>query len=203
MDLSPESFTIASPGPIAAMGDAIADRLKFAFPTTKFAHDFIPAKLDKATWGRLLRRLPFVGLGFVQLHPVGGGRQFVGDAHWVVCLVTRNEAGPRQRFFGDRLAPGALQMMQVAVAMLQGHTLEGLNGPIGTIAGVTAENGYAEDWADDAVAMIALSLTVPIAFGVAEALANVDVPLLGSSRVDWSFDSGASVALTENPQGGV
>ena len=204
MDLNPETFSIAMPGPIAAMGEAIAARLRFAFPPAKFSHDFVPARLDDPLWQRLLRRTPFVGLGFVQLEPHNSSsRAFVGAAHWAVFLVTRNEAGPRPRFFGDKLAPGVLQMMQVGVALLQGHTLFGEDGSaIGTIAEVRAENSYAETWKDDTAAMVMLTFAVPISFGVTEALADVDVGLLDGAGVAWSFDAGASVALSENPTGG-
>lgn len=197
MDLMPETFSIAMPGPIAGMGLAIERRLKFAFPETKFSHDFVPARLDAAAWDKLLRRTPFVGLGFAQLEPhSSSGRSFLGQAHWVVFLVTRNEAGAKARFFGDKLAPGVLQMMQVGVAMLQGHTLCDDGGAIGTIADVRAENSYAEDWKSDAAAMIALAFSVPVSFGVAEALADVDVGLLDGASVTWPF-------MTENPTGGV
>jgi len=202
MDLTPEAFSIAMPGPIAGMGLAIERRLKFAFPETKFSHDFVPARLDAAAWDKLLRRTPFVGLGFAQMEPHGAaGRGFNGSAHWVVFLVTRNEAGAKSRFFGDKLAPGVLQMMQVGIAMLQGHTLCGEDGVrIGTIADLRAENSYAEDWKSDAAAMIALAFSVPISFGVTEALADVDVGLLDGASVTWSFDG---TALIENPTGGV
>lgn len=204
MDLIRDRFSIAMPGPIAGMGFAIAERLKCAFDEKKFSHDFVPARLDDAVWQKLLRRTPFVGLGFVGLEPhSSSGRNFVGHAHWAVFLVTRNEAGPKARFFGDNLAPGVLQLMQVGVAFLQGHTLHHEDERIGTIAEVKAENAYAEGFKDDAVAMVMLTFAVPISFGATEALADVDVGLLDGASVSWSFDSGASIALSENPVGSV
>ena len=201
MDLMPESFSIAMPGPIAGIGLAIAERLKHAFDVKKFTHDFVPARLDDATWQKLLRRTPFIGLGFVGLKPHhSSGRIFDGHAHWALFLVTRNEAGPQARFFGDKLAPGVLQMMQVAVAMLQGHTLRQEGEAIGTIGNLEAENAFAESWKDDAAAMIALTFAVPIAFGVTEALADVDVGLLDGATVKWSFDGSV---VSENPEGSV
>lgn len=204
MDLMRDRFSIAMPGPIAGMGLAIAERLKCAFDPKKFTHDFVPARLDDAMWQKLLHRTPFIGLGFVGLEPhSSSGRSFVGHAHWAAFLVTRNEAGPKARFFGDSLAPGVLQLMQVGVAILQGHTLCHEGARVGTIAEVKAENAYAEGFKDDAVAMVMLTFAVPISFGATEALADVDVGLLDGASVSWSFDGGTSVALSENPVGSV
>jgi hypothetical protein len=198
-------LNIRSPGPIIQIGEAIARRLEVAFPPARFSHEFMPAKLDAAQWMKLLRRTPFVGLGFVDIEPLHeSGSMFVGPVSRTVFLVSRNEGGPRQRFYGDKLAPGVLQMTQVAVAMLQGHTLLDGTTKLGTIGALRAVNAYAEDWKDDTIAAVQISLHVPITFGLADVVdgeATVAATLAGTT-VQWSFDSGASTALIENTTGG-
>jgi hypothetical protein len=195
---------IVSPGPIVQIGEALAERLKLAFPPEKFSHEFMPAKLDAAQWNKLLRRTPFVGLGFSDIEPKHeSGSQFVGPVTWAVFLAVRNESSPKARFYGDKLAPGVLQMMQVAVGMLQGHTLMCGATKLGTVGAVRAVNAYAEEWKDDQVAMVQLSLHVPLTFGLNEVIGGeaTEAGTLNTT-VQWSFDGGANIALTDTTTGG-
>lgn len=200
-----DGLTIVSPGPIIQIGEAIAERLRLAFPPERFSHEFMPAKLDAGQWVKLLRRTPFVGLGFSDIEPKQeSSSQFDGPVTWAVFLATRNESGPRARFYGDKFAPGVLQMMQVAVGMLQGHTLKCGATKLGTVRAVRAANAYAEDWKDDQVAMVQLSLQVPLTFGLNEVVGGelTEAGAFGAT-LQWSFDGGASVALTDTTTGGI
>ncbi len=197
--------SLRSPGPVIQIGEAISARLKRVFPETKFEHAFVPAKLDAAQWIKLLRRTPFVGLGFADIVPKPeSGQQFIGHVTWAVFLATRNESGPRQRFYGDAVAPGVLQMMQAAVGMLQGHTLRDGDTKLGSVFVAHAANAYAEDWKDDTLAMVQLGLSVAITFGLVDVIDGEDTwaATLESTQVKWSFDGGASTALVENTTGG-
>ena len=196
---------IKSRGPIIEIGEAIAERLKFAFPPERFTHEFLPAKLDARQWDKLLRRTPFVGLGFADNEPkLDSSNHFTGAVTWAVFLGTRNESGPRARFYGDKQAPGVLQMMQVAVAALQGHTLKADGVKLGTVYAVRAANAFAEEWKDDAVAMVQLGLSVMTTFTAQDVLGGDDtIPgSIDSTSVHWSFDGGAVTALTEQTTGG-
>ena len=189
---------LLSPGPVADIGAALIARLTLAFPPEKFTHEFIPAKLDGSMWTRLLRRTPFVGLGFAGLAEGHGGADlFNGTSEWVVFLVTKNERGPFERFFGDELAPGALQMMQTAIGALQGLTIIG-HGSVGVSS---AANSYAEEWKDDALAMIQLSLTVRTAFSLRDVVKDIPAAGFASTSITWSFNGGQTIALTEINEG--
>jgi len=196
---------IRSPGPIAAIGDALAERLKVIFPAEKFEHNFVPARADAAVWNKLLRRTPFVGIGFAMVEGNKGGSssQFVGTTVWPIFLATRNEAGPRQRFFGDKLAPGSLQMTQAAIGVLHGRVLSAGGVKLGTVSIQSAANSFAEDWKDDTVALITLEATVPVTLPVTAVLGGEDtIPAdIDGAKITWSFDGGATTPLTDQTTG--
>lgn len=190
-----DDLRIIMPGPVARVGDGIAERLKLVFPEAQFEHSFVPAKLDGALWNKLVRRPPFVGLGFLEMDPKpGSNTQFVGDVRWAVFLATKNAHSPRARFFGDKFAPGALQMMEVAIAVLQGWTLKGF----GPCAVIGAANSFIEDWKDDTLAMTTLHLSMRINFAPSDVLAGIDPCTLSGGTVTWSFAGGTNPALIDN-----
>lgn len=196
---------IVRPGPIAAIGLALAERLKLAFPPEKFEHHFVPAKLDGAVWAKLLRRTPFVAVGFAAVEGNRGGSSslFTGTTGWTIFLATRNERGPRERFFGDSMAPGALQMAQAAIVVLHGYRLLVDGVGVGTVNVQSAANSYAEDWKDDAVALVTLEALVPVSLSVPAVLGGDDVVpgSIDGAVITWSFDGGGTAPLIDQTTG--
>ena len=188
---------ILTPGPVAAIGLAIIARLKLAFPESKFEHAVLPAKLDAALWSKLMRRTPWVGFGWTRLEPKHeGGSQFIGRAIWTLFLVTQNQRGTFERFFGDSLAPGLLQMTQVAVAYLQGHNVPG----IGSLTVSDVQNGYAEDWKDESLALTVLEIGCGLSFTLSDVVSEIDGADM-TGAITWSFNGGANAAPTETETG--
>lgn len=153
-------------GPLLGAQAALAARLRAYFPTPRFVHAALPPRLTKANWSDLLRRTPFVGLGWEALRPdVASGRILAARAQFLVVLVVRNLASHEARLMGDRVAPGLLGMVQVAAAALHGWTILGTPGraePVGDVRVEGVANLHADDWSDEAAAMAGLSISVGV-----------------------------------------
>jgi phage gp37-like protein len=179
-------------GPLLAMEAALTERLQLAFPSRVFEHATVPARVTAAGWARLLRRTPFVGLGWggFKIAPQSG-RRIVAEAAWTVFLVNKNEAAPKLRLVGDSLGVGQLGMAQVAAIALHGLAIR----DVGTVIVGDAQNLFAEAWDDQAGAMTGLNLTV--AFEL--------VPLPGEGSIDeflrhvaeWRIEPGDVPAATD------
>ena len=135
--------------------------MQLVFPTTRFQHDVVPAKMTPEIWKQLLRRTPFIGLGWNAVSNQMDGRLFDGQSSWSVFLVLKNPASVTARFFGDSQGAGLFLLTQAAIGVLNGFTIEGF----GSVRVTQAGNVYAESWDDDAAAVIvdvSVSTTLPL-----------------------------------------
>lgn len=179
------ALTFRTPGPLSIVGAGLTDRLKQTFPPALFEHAFMPAKLTPQAWTALVRRTPFIGLGWNTLdaEPVLA-RQFRGASRWTVFLVTRNSSGPLGRYFGDAQGPGLFQMVEAASVMLQGYDLPG----VGNVVVKSAANSIAEGWEDGGAAIAAIDVDVSIDMSRADMItAGLSVDDLSSTHVAWDF----------------
>jgi hypothetical protein len=189
------SLSLPVSGPLALTGAALSDRLKLVFPPERFTHGFMPAKIDQAAWKQITRRMPFVGLGWTEVAArEDAGRLFDGTSHWTVFLVTRNSAGIAQRYFGDALGPGLFQMVQAAIGVLHGWTIEGSpdgdKGRIGTVAVTRAGNLFAEGIDLDDSAIAGLDLVAKFTLPVPAAVHGDEPDILKTLGIDWQFNGG-------------
>lgn len=181
---------LTSSGPLFAMHEAIAARLRLAFPPARFNHEILPAALTPPMWSDLTRRTPMVALGFVGIRLIepNGSRLFRARAEWRVVPVIRNPAGPRARLLGDSQGPGQLGLIQVAIAALHGLAVP----DVGDINVTDAGNLYAEGYADEAAALTGVTIS-----GVFNLLPGdgSDIADFLRHAADWAFEAdGAAVA---------
>lgn len=167
-------------GPLNAMAGALESRLRAFFPASHFDFGIVPARLTPQGWVRLVRRTPWVGLGWRGVVPdQASGRLFKGKAEWTVFSVVKNEHSPRARLLGDSRGPGQLGVAQVAMACLHGHELR----DIGNIEVTGAANLVAEAWTDEAAEISGVNITVN--FTLAGFVDLEDFLRLGAT---WEFD---------------
>lgn len=180
-----EAVSAVAPGILAAIGSAVRARLELGFPPSRFEHQFMPAKISQAEWKSLMRRTPFVGLGWNALDPTRDvGRLFTGESHWSLFLATRNSASIRGRYFGDAQGPGLFPLVTAAVAMLHGWTIP----EIGSVAVTKAANVYAEGWEDES-AIAAVDFCVATVIPVAGAVtAPWDLGTFEELGITWNWD---------------
>jgi hypothetical protein len=176
------------PGPLAQTARALQARLQLVFPTSRFQHDIVPAKITPEIWKQLLRRTPFIGLGWNTVDNTGDGRLFEGPGSWSVFLMVKNPASVTARYFGDSQGAGLFLLTQAAIGVLQGYTIEGL----GSVHVHRAGNVYAESWDDDAAAVI-----VDVSVGTTLALPDLvsapgDLNEFSQMMAEWNF-GGADV----------
>ncbi len=177
-------LTMVSPGPLQLTGYALQQRLRLVFPERRFVHAWMPPRVGKEDWKRLLRRPPFVGLGWADADPIKQSpRLFTGESGWTVFLVTKNQAGPEQLYRGDAQGPGLFDMVHAAIAILHGHSIPG----VGTVSVVKAGNAFAENWDGDDTAMAAIDLRVGLTLALADAVSGVPETVLSTIGIDWSW----------------
>ena len=165
-DAQPILATTLTPGPLNAIGRAIEARLATVFPATRFHYDVMPPRITQAAWKTLVRRTPFVSLGWrgVQAAPEAA-RLFKGVSQWSVFLVARNQGSISGRYFGDAQGYGLLTMAQVAIAALHGWTLPGF----GSCLVTDVSNAAVEGWEDEA-ALAVVDLAIGTTIGIADVL---------------------------------
>lgn len=144
-----------TPGPLSQIARALEARLQLVFPLTRFQYEFMPPRVTAEGWRNLMRKTPFVGIGWNVLADSKGGRVFTGASKWSVFLVTRNQASIAARYYGDKQGPGLFTMVQAAVGLLHGYTIKGF----GSVQVTQAANAFAESWDDD-TAMAIVDLQV-------------------------------------------
>lgn len=177
---------ILSGGPLVRIGRALEERLKLAFPPAMFEHGFVPAKLSKGEWEQLTRRTPFVGLGWNEVEPdKDSGRLLTGDTRWTVFLVNRNAGSIGGRYFGDSLAQGLFHMVQAAMALLHGHTVDGL----GTFMVTKAGNLYADQWETGQMAIAAVDVDMRLALPMRSSILLTDLELAKTLLTEWKFQA--------------
>ncbi len=170
-------FQALVPGVLGTIGRALQFRLEAAFPLTLFQHSFVPAKLDAKEWIKLTTRTPFVGLGWNEVSPTKStSRLFDGASTWSVFLTTKNNFSIGDRYFGDsqgqQNAPGLFAMVQMAIAVLHGMTIDG----VGTVNVVRASNAYGEGW-DENMATCVIDLAVATVISPSDAITAPGTPI--------------------------
>ncbi len=167
-------------GPLFDMHTALEGRLKAVFPERLFEHATLPVRITPQVWVRLLRRTPFIGLGWRGIKPdPASARVLKGQAEWMLVTAVRNANSPRSQLVGDELGPGELAVVQVACAALQGFTIDG----IGLVSVEGVANLQADAIADENTAIAAINFTV--GFAIAQPMKLDDFLRLG---VTWTFD---------------
>lgn len=180
-DLAPAP---AFSGPLPRTAMALSERLKLAFPEKLFQHQFVPAKLTAADWKQLTRITPFVGLGWNDIEPnPDAGRLFSGESRWTVFLVTKNAQGIGPRYFGDARAPGLFSMVQAAVALLNGFTIE----DVGTAFVTKAGNLYAEGWDTDESAIGGVDVSVGFTLPIGDGVDGIELDDFKTFEITWNF----------------
>ena len=178
------NLSLASPGPLQATGIALQERLRLVFPPRRFVHEWMPPRATKEDWKRLLKRMPFVGLGWSDADPIKQvGGQFVGRSNWTVFLVTRNDAGARGLYMGDAQGAGLFDMVHATIGILHGYTIPG----VGSVQVVKAGNAFAENWDGDGTGMAAIDLSVGLNLNVADAVSGVPETVLATLGISWTF----------------
>jgi len=187
-------LTIVSPGPLQQTGAALQARLRMVFPERRFVHAWMPPRVGKSDWNRLLRRMPFVGLGWSDADPIKATpRLFTGASGWTVFLVTQNVSGARGLYYGDAQGPGLFDMVHAAIAILHGHTIAG----VGTVNVRKAGNAFAENWDGDDTAMAAIDLDVGMTLALADAVSGVPETVLSTIGIEWSWGDPIQIEQTD------
>ncbi|WP_439596461.1 hypothetical protein [Falsiroseomonas sp.] len=147
--------SLTQAGPLFAMFAGIEARLQAAFPPREFEHAVMPPRLSPSAWAKLVRRMPFVGLGFVGATPsAASGRRFDAGADWTLVMVNQNSRGHRERLLGDSLGIAQLGMAQVAAAALHGLTIPA----VGTVSVTSLGNLWVEGWEAEGANVTGLNL---------------------------------------------
>ncbi len=148
-----------TPGPLGLVARALQARLQLVFPVTRFQHDLVPAKVTAETWKALLKRTPFIGLGWNAVNEGGTLNEFDGRSHWSVYIVLKH-ATVEGQFFGDAQNAGIFQLAAAAVGVLHGFTIPRL----GSVLVTQAASIASEHWEKDAAAvLIDLSINTSLA----------------------------------------
>lgn len=148
--------------PIRVMEPAIVARLRRAFPAKTFPIERVPPVMTIAEFERITRTTPVIGLAWLGIRPdPQSGRQLSAAMRWRLVMVTKASSSPEARWKGDKHDIGLDAMVDVATALLQGHSFP----DIGPSAVTGAEGIFADGLADAAMV-----------------LANVDFEI----RYNWS-----------------
>lgn len=146
--------------PIRLMEPAIVDRLRLAFPAKTFAIERVPQTLSIKEFERLARLAPFIGLAWTGFKPDGAaGRMTKGDMLWRLILIFKASSTNEMRFKGDTRGLGLDAMIDVAVVLLHGWTIDG----IGKCQVTLANSVIADGWLDDGVVIAQVDFAVSFA----------------------------------------
>lgn len=147
--------------PFSASVVAIEQRLRLGFAADRWDFAVVPDPLSLDEFKGLVRRTPFLALGWRQLNPDKDvGRRFSGAMGLRLTIVVKNPQS-RARFLGDRLGPGLFPSIAGALALLNGFTIRG----VGTLSATACAQAYAEGYADADCAIATIDLTMQIALG--------------------------------------
>ena len=184
-----------NPGPLETVAMALRDRLILAFPENKFDHQFVPPRVSKKQWDTLLRRPPFVGIGWMELDPkrMAGARTFNAEVQFTVSLVTVNQSGVKAGLLGDTLAPGIMRMVGAAIGILHGTTFPG----IGTASVMRAVAATSEDWENDNLFAASLDVSIGLSMPLSAVFEAIAADTLSTTSLQWAFTGSATPALTD------
>lgn len=194
----PETFDPVLAGPLHRQYALLRARLELVFPPARFAYEMVPARLTPSIWASLVRRKPFVGLGFTGFTPrPDSGRVLDGDAIWDLFLVASN-LRPAERLLGDAQGPGGFGMAGVAVLALSGFTLGGADpaAASGTVRVAGLVNSYFEGDADEQTALVRITLAIGLQWRQ-----PLDLEDFLRTRVVWDFPVDAAVTDDNNVRG--
>jgi len=185
---------VSGEGPLHFTARALQARLQSVFPAARFDWHWLDGKIGKTQWGALTRRCPSICLGFAGVTPSPqNGEKFEGKSHWYLALVTRNAGGPMARLLGDKAAPGILAVTRAATVALNGFVIDPPDTPWAASGAVEITDVSAltsDDWTDEALAAVGISLTVPYEETL---LPGLDTPNhFDALQVTWSFTPTAS-----------
>lgn len=190
-------MALSTIGPLHVNTRALQARLETLFDPRLFRHRMVPARLDAATFAKLVDRIPFIGLGWSGVKPSAmNGRTFSGNGQWSVLLITQNQASVEGQYLGDAVAPGLFDLVHVATIGLQGWSLVAPDGARGGMVQIRSiQNSFADGWAKEnaAIALVEFDILYeddPPADWIAEGVSPNPVNL----AIDWQFD-GASQLL--------
>jgi hypothetical protein len=188
-------LTITRLGPLELTARAIRARLELVFPPRVFTHSWMPARVDKDVWERLIQRLPLVAIGFNRFHRPETFSALTVQSEWSVYVATRNPRSEEALLFGDDFAPGSLSLIQVSAAILHGCTLPGL----GSIQVSSATAAFIEDRADPSLGIGAIELTVKTDLSLPNLLTGDGItPVnLTTQTIQWTFGADPGVDLTD------
>lgn len=191
-------MTVASinPGPLSLIGAGLQKQLQLAFPPAFFEFSFMPPRLTAQEWERLVRRTPFIGLGWNDVDATrNAGTLFKGESHWTVFVVVTNQSSVGARYYGDAQGVGLFQVVQAAIAVLNGHTVPG----VGTCLVTKAANAYAEGWNKENIAMAAIDLAVNVTMSPGATLIGPDVTPATFKQlgIGWEFAPNGEVVLAD------
>jgi hypothetical protein len=194
------SIEIRDDGPVERLGRFARERLEIAFPPRLFMHAYMPSRVTPQVWTELLRRTPFVGLGWAKLGPKPGtpANQYRAECTWSAFLVVRNPNGQEARMFGDRQGPGMFKMIRAAIAVLHGAALNG----VGTLQVTDAGHGFMEGYEKDDISMGAVDFLCDVNISLAGTLRGITAPALEEIGITWSFAGDAADALSDTNQTG-
>ncbi len=182
-----ETVSFIQPGPLAQIAWGLRVQLELVFPPQRFDHQWMPPKITRQAWKTLMRRPPFVGVGFDRFFRVQTQNNLAVISEWTVYLAVKNERGQGPLLFGDSLAPGFFTVTEVASSALHGFTIAGL----GTVQVTSADNVTIEEDDDPSLGLAAISLTVNADLSVANVLSGALVTpnALTVQSIAWAFDA--------------
>ncbi len=197
------SVRVIDNGPLCSMLAGLQARLQIAFPPSVFTFDVMPTRITQASWAQVVRRTPFVGLGWNSAENKGGST-FAGAAHFSVFLVVKNEAGERGRLMGDSQGSGLFQVVQAAILVLNGFKVPDLADPgatVGTCLVRLASNAGVE-WAAENMAVAVIDVDVQgLDLAISRSLQGAEATpdLWNEVASGWVFpDSGDAVQVSDD-----
>jgi hypothetical protein len=183
-----------NPGPLETIALALRDRLIVAFPENKFDHQFVPPRVSKKQWDVLLRRPPFIGIGWMELDPkrMAGARSFNAEVQFNVTLVTVNQSGVKAGLLGDTLAPGIMRMVGAAIGILHGYTFP----DIGSVSVMRAVAATSDEWENDNLFAASLDLSIGLSMPLSSVFEAIPADALSTTSIQWAFTGGAALTDT-------
>ena len=179
------------PDVLSVIAFGLEQRLQLAFPPARFQFDYMPPRIAPTSWDQVVRRPPFIGLGWNELEGRNTPRRiWAGTSSWTVYLIVDNIAGQKNRLMGDAQGPGLFQMVQAGVIALNGLGIVAADGGLaGTCTVTRTAQAFAEGWTKQSIAMAAIDLTVTTAIDVASDLTGVEASpdLLSEIAASWIF----------------
>jgi hypothetical protein len=152
-----QALTPVTPDPLSLVASALQAQVAALFPPASFELRTVPAALTLKVWTELMRRGPFVGLGwngFEVTGPSPNGGGVSGTARFSLFLAVKNTL-VASRYFGDANGLGLFSMVSVAAAGRGRWKMPG----VGTVLVQKIEHG-ALDGGDESMAMAVLDLEV-------------------------------------------